>query len=157
MILKNAHLPALRKRYLNKKIVVGSGVFDLLHVGHLSYLQSLKNYGDIVVVIVKPDARVKAYKHNSRPIIPEQDRARMVDSIKGVDYVVIGSNNIIEKADVMYKKVFELLKPDAYVTSNEEWGRLQEITDAKVHVLPREQVGRFKSTTAVIEHIKKID
>lgn len=157
MILKNADLPALRKRYLSKKIVVGSGVFDLLHVGHLSYLQSLKNYGDIVVVIVKSDARVKEYKHSSRPIVPEQDRASMVDSIKGVDYVIIGSNDISGKADAMYKEVFELLRPDAYVTSNEEWGKLQEITDAKVHVLPREQVGRFESTTAVIEHIKKID
>ena len=157
MILKHTDLPVLRKRYHNKKIVVGSGVFDLLHVGHVVYLQSLKNYGDIVVVIVKPDARVKEYKHKSRPIVPEQDRARMVDSIKGVDYVIIGSNNLSEEAADTYKKVFELLKPDAYVTTNEVWGKLQEITDAKVYVLPREQVGYFESTTALVEHIQKID
>ncbi len=157
MIIKHTDLHALRKRNRDKKIVVGSGVFDLLHVGHVAYLQNLKNYGDIVVVIVKPDARVKNNKHKTRPIIPEQDRARMVDSVKGVDYVIIGSYDPQEEADTMYRNVFDLLKPDVFVTSNDEWGKLQEITDASVQVLPREQVGRFESTTAVIEYIKKID
>lgn len=156
MILDANDLANLREKYQDKKIVLGSGVFDLTHVGHISYLQTLKSYGDVVVVLVKPDKRIKQFKHPNRPIIPQDDRAHMVDSIKGVDYVVIGSHGLSEGIDPMYEEVFRLLRPDVYVSSNDTWSKLQDITDAKVHILPREKKGYFESTTSILNHIKKL-
>lgn len=152
MIVSHSDLKVLRTKYKDKKIVSASGVFDLLHVGHVEYLQSLKNYGDISVVLIKPDARIKRHKHHNRPVIPEDDRARMVDAIKGVDYVVIGSDspNTAAKVDKMYEDFFEALEPDIYVTTNEQWNVLEQVTHAKLHVLPRNKAGHLDSTTMIL-------
>jgi cytidyltransferase-like protein len=159
MIISVSDLPNLRKEHKSSRIVLASGVFDLLHVGHVNYLESLKNYGDISVVLVKPDARVKRHKHSSRPVIPEADRARMVDAIKGVDYVVIGSDifNKPGKVDAMYEEVFDALKPDTYVTTNDNWGKLAQVTSADIQILPRRKVGHFDSTTSILEHIRTLE
>ena len=157
MIVKHSDLSGLREKYRDKKIVVGSGVFDLLHLGHVGYIQSLADYGDVVVILVKPDARIKKLKHPNRPVIPQDDRAQMVDSIKGVDYVIIGSSDTTGEVDAMYEKIFKLLNPDKYVSSNDTWSKLRSITEAKVTILPRDKMGHFTSTTAVIEYIKSID
>ena len=159
MIIQLTDLPQLRTTLHNKTIATASGVFDLLHVGHVKYLQSLKEYGDSTVVIIKPDARIKRHKHPRRPVIPEHDRARMVDAIKGVDYVVIGSYNPDDNAavDSMYEEFFDLLKPDSYVATNEDWYKLAQVTDATVVELPRVKRGEFASTTSIIRHIRELD
>src|SRR3989344_5764611 len=89
MIVDYEELHYLREKYRNKRIVLGSGVFDLFHYNHLEYLRNLKRYGDIVVVVVGSDAWVRENKSTSRPIIPEKDRVNIVNGIKGVDYVFI--------------------------------------------------------------------
>lgn len=159
MIIPFSDLAKLREKYKDKKIVTASGVFDLLHVGHVQYLQILKDYGDITVVIVKPDARIKRHKHANRPIIPEMDRAEMVDAIKGVDYVVVGSHtpDAPAKIDAMYEEFFTQLQPDVYVATNEDWNKLAEVTEAEVISLPRTAAGHFRSTTAIINHIHQLD
>lgn len=157
MIIKHSELSNVRKKYHDKTIVAGSGVFDLLHRGHISYLQSLQNYGYIVVVIVKPDDRIRTYKHKNRPIIPEQDRVHMVDAIKGVDYALVGLHDNSNESYSMYKEMFRVLRPDIFVSSNDVWGKLDRITDAEVRILPRNKVGYYDSTTAIIQHINKLD
>ena len=159
MIIAFSDLPAIRKKHSDKKLVAASGVFDLLHTGHIRYLQSLKNYGDVNVVMIKPDARIKHFKHPNRPVIPEADRAKMVNAIKGVDYVVIGSSDLNKQArvDALYEDFFDLLRPDAYVSTNEDWARLAEITEARMHILPRRKAGRYESTTAILKHISRLD
>lgn len=159
MIISISELPEIRKKYQNKKIVAASGVFDLLHVGHVQYLQRLKQYGDVNVVLVKPDARIRRYKHANRPVIPEADRARMVDAIKGVDYVVIGAeaSDGSAKVDAMYESFFEQLRPDIYVSTNEDWAKLAGVTDCKIQILPRTKAGYLDSTTAILKHINCLD
>tara|TARA_B100000029_G_C17042904_1_gene766632 strand:+ start:38 stop:508 length:471 start_codon:yes stop_codon:yes gene_type:complete len=72
----------------SKKIVFTNGVFDLLHVGHVRYLNEAKNIGDILVVGINSDDSVKKIKGPSRPINTMGDRARILLALKSVDYVI---------------------------------------------------------------------
>ena len=73
--------------------VMASGVFDILHTGHISYLEQAKAMGDELVVVVACDNTVRKRKHE--PITPEAMRARIIDSLKPVDLTVIGSDGDI--------------------------------------------------------------
>jgi rfaE bifunctional protein nucleotidyltransferase chain/domain len=73
----------------NKKIVFTNGCFDLLHVGHVRYLQEARALGDILVVGVNSDASVKVLKGPARPVQTEADRAEILAALGCVDYTVI--------------------------------------------------------------------
>ncbi|MBO4568749.1 MAG: FAD synthase [Candidatus Methanomethylophilaceae archaeon] len=70
--------------------VMASGVFDLIHAGHISYLEQARSMGDELVVVVACDSTVREKKHE--PITPEQMRARIVGSLKPVDRAVVGGS-----------------------------------------------------------------
>ncbi|MBC2855910.1 MAG: D-glycero-beta-D-manno-heptose 1-phosphate adenylyltransferase [Cetobacterium sp.] len=72
-----------------KKVVFTNGCFDILHVGHLTYLNEAKRQGDILIVGVNSDSSVKRLKGESRPINNEIDRSEMLCGLKAVDYTVI--------------------------------------------------------------------
>lgn len=88
MIITMNDVQHIREVNSGKKIILTSGTFDLFHVGHLNYLQQVKQYGDTVVVLLSGDARVRARKGSRRPIIPEHERAQILDALKVVDYVL---------------------------------------------------------------------
>lgn len=73
----------------NKKIVFTNGCFDLLHVGHVRYLNSARKLGDLLVVGVNSDRSVKSLKGPTRPIQQENDRAEIIAALGSVDFVVI--------------------------------------------------------------------
>jgi len=77
------------KQKQGKKIVTTNGCFDLLHVGHLRYLQEAKKLGDILVIGVNSDDSVRQLKGEKRPLIPEDERAEMLAGMECVDYVTI--------------------------------------------------------------------
>jgi len=72
-----------------KIIVTTNGSFDILHYAHVNLLEKAKNEGDILIVLLNSDDSIRRFKGDSRPIIPEQERARMLASLQCVDYVVI--------------------------------------------------------------------
>jgi D-glycero-beta-D-manno-heptose 1-phosphate adenylyltransferase len=72
-----------------RKIVFANGIFDLLHVGHVRYLQAARAEGDVLVVGVNSDAGARKLKGEGRPILTERARAALVAAIAAVDYVVI--------------------------------------------------------------------
>jgi D-glycero-beta-D-manno-heptose 1-phosphate adenylyltransferase len=78
-------LKALRRQ--GKKIVFTNGVFDILHIGHIRYLEKARNWGDILVVAINTDASVKRLKGPSRPLHPQKERAELLASLACVDYV----------------------------------------------------------------------
>jgi rfaE bifunctional protein nucleotidyltransferase chain/domain len=76
-------------RRRGKRIVLANGCFDLLHVGHIRYIEGARREGDVLVVGVNSDASERALKGDGRPILPAQARAELVAALEAVDYVVI--------------------------------------------------------------------
>jgi D-beta-D-heptose 7-phosphate kinase/D-beta-D-heptose 1-phosphate adenosyltransferase len=72
-----------------KRIVFTNGCFDILHAGHARYLNEAKKLGDILVLAINSDASVQSIKGKQRPLIPQDERAYVVASLKAVDYVTI--------------------------------------------------------------------
>ncbi|MCL5054700.1 MAG: D-glycero-beta-D-manno-heptose 1-phosphate adenylyltransferase [Firmicutes bacterium] len=72
-----------------KKVVFTNGCFDLLHVGHVRYLEEAKELGDILIIGINSDASVKKIKGEGRPVIPEQERAEVLAALGCVDFVTI--------------------------------------------------------------------
>lgn len=109
MIIPLEDFPKLREEKLKgKKIVAASGFFDPIHPGHVSYIMESKKFGDVLVVIIDGDQRAVTKK--GKAFMAELDRARIVDGIKGVDYVVIYNhptkNDCIEAVDIIKPDVF---------------------------------------------------
>ena len=106
---KRQPLDALQVRLASERqgrtIVMANGVFDLLHVGHLRYLESARALGDMLVVAVNSDASTRAYKGPDRPVIPEDERAELVAGFACVDYVVVFDEPNVEH-------VLRTLQPD---------------------------------------------
>lgn len=76
-------------RRQGRKIVFTNGTFDILHLGHVTYLQKAKDCGDVLVVGVNSDASVKSYKSPDRPLNPERDRMVVLAALACVDYVAL--------------------------------------------------------------------
>ncbi len=72
-----------------KKIVFTNGCFDILHYGHVQYLEKAKQKGDILIVGLNSDASVKRIKGNSRPVVAEKDRAKVLSGLESVNFVVL--------------------------------------------------------------------
>ena len=72
-----------------RKVVFTNGCFDLLHVGHITYLNEARGLGDVLVVGINTDRSVRSLKGPSRPIIPEQERSHLLASLECIDYVVL--------------------------------------------------------------------
>jgi D-beta-D-heptose 7-phosphate kinase/D-beta-D-heptose 1-phosphate adenosyltransferase len=129
----------------NKSVVFTNGCFDILHVGHLELLEKAKSFGDVLIVGMNSDSSMKQIKGPDRPILTEQDRARLLAAIEMVDYVVLFDE----------ETPFELLrqiKPNILVKGgdyklNEIIGR--DIVD-EVKIIP---FVRGKSTSSIIDKI----
>ena len=80
-------------RALGQRIVFTNGCFDLLHVGHVTYLEEAATHGDVLVVGVNSDASVRQIKGPERPVIPQSDRAAMLAALACVDAVVVFSES----------------------------------------------------------------
>jgi rfaE bifunctional protein nucleotidyltransferase chain/domain len=91
MILKYKHdsLQPLIEKMKQSKAVFTNGCFDILHVGHARYLTHAASLADFLVVAVNSDASVKRLKGETRPIVPESERAEMLSHLKGIEAVVI--------------------------------------------------------------------
>ncbi len=90
-ILPRAHLVALgeRLRCEGRRIVLANGCFELLHVGHVRYLQAARAEGDVLVVAVNSDRAVSGLKGPGRPLLPAEARVELVAALECVDYAVI--------------------------------------------------------------------
>ena len=99
-------LPVLRKlKKQGQRIAFTNGCFDLLHIGHLRYLERIKNRADILVVAVNSDASVRGLKGAGRPVVPAGERARLVAALKPVDFVTVFS-------EPTPLKVIQAIRPD---------------------------------------------
>lgn len=96
-----------RDRAAGSSIAFANGCFDLLHVGHVRYLQAAAAEADRLVVAVNDDGSVAALKGAGRPILPAADRAELVAALRGVDYVVVFG-------DVDVARLLRAIRPDVH-------------------------------------------
>ncbi len=85
-----------KARAQKRKVVFGNGCFDLIHVGHVRYLQGARNLGDLLVVGINSDDSVRTLKGPGRPLQTQDDRAEMIASLECVDYVVVFDDPTVE-------------------------------------------------------------
>ncbi|HSX46709.1 MAG TPA: adenylyltransferase/cytidyltransferase family protein [Patescibacteria group bacterium] len=152
MIITLNDLASVRERHKGQKIVLTSGTFDLLHTGHLDYLEKVEQYGNIVIVLLSGDNRTKARKGSNRPIIPEQDRAKILDCLTIVDYVFIDPSKLSpDQTDSVHSEILNTLKPDYYVTDGAD-PRFVDIMDKSKFII-LERMHAEPSTTSIIKQI----
>ncbi len=89
------------------RFAFANGAFDLLHVGHVRYLEAARQEADCLIVAVNDDESVRASKGPARPVMPAADRAELVAALRAVDYVVIFPEPTVTP-------LLELLKPDVH-------------------------------------------
>jgi glycerol-3-phosphate cytidylyltransferase len=132
------------------RVVFTNGCFDLLHPGHVSYLRTARSLGDALVVGLNSDASVRRLKGPSRPVVPEKDRAAVLEALGSVDTVVIfGEDTPI--------RLMRKLEPAVYVKGGDY--RVEDLPEAEV---AREAGAKVRiisfepgySTSALIEKIK---
>lgn len=140
-----------KARSEGKKIVFTNGCFDILHVGHLRYLQEAKKLGDIFIVAVNSDSSVKELKGPTRPINNENDRMEMLAGLQCVDYVTM----FTEKTAI---NVVNYFKPDIYVKGGDiKMGKFAEYDTimaygGKVEIIPLTTTNsKDYSTTNIIK------
>ncbi|MGJ0318690.1 D-glycero-beta-D-manno-heptose-7-phosphate kinase [Aliarcobacter cryaerophilus] len=130
-----------------KKIVFTNGCFDILHVGHVKYLEVAKSYGDVLILGLNADSSVKKLKGPTRPINTQDDRAYILASLESVDYVVIFEE------ETPYELI-KLIKPNVLVKGGDYEGKEvvgQDIADE----LKLVQFVDGKSTTNTIKRIQE--
>jgi D-beta-D-heptose 7-phosphate kinase/D-beta-D-heptose 1-phosphate adenosyltransferase len=110
-------------RTIGLKVVLTSGSFDLLHVGHARYLEKASEYGDVLVVGVDSDAKVRKRKGESRPIVPESERVQMLAHLRPVDILTL------KYPDEPKWELIKRLRPDTLIVTKETYDQqtLEEI------------------------------
>src|SRR5438093_9594001 len=108
-ILERSNLLAVVKAAKRKgnRIVLANGCFDVLHVGHIRYLQAAKALGDLLIVGVNSDEQTRQLKGDGRPLVPQNERAEIVASLETVDFVTIFDEPTVEQ-------LLLALKPDVH-------------------------------------------
>ncbi|HEX2788753.1 MAG TPA: D-glycero-beta-D-manno-heptose 1-phosphate adenylyltransferase [Ignavibacteria bacterium] len=136
----------------NKKLVFTNGCFDILHKGHITYLNEAKKLGDILIVGVNSDSSVKKLKGDERPVTNEQDRMFALDNLKAVDYV------ILFKEDTPYNLI-KAIEPDVLVKGG-DW-KVEDIVGSDVVLANGGEVKSLNfvngySTSSILEKIRKL-
>ncbi len=135
----------------NKKIVTTNGVFDILHVGHVRFLEKAKQLGDVLIVGINSNESTKKFKGDSRPINDEKDRAEIIAALRCVDYVFIFN-------ELDPRKFLSILRPNIHVKDkNYKKHAIIELDVIKNYGGAFKQINSTKgySTTKFIEKIKK--
>ncbi len=121
-------------RAVGRTVALANGCFDVLHVGHVRYLQGAAGEADRLVVAVNDDASVRRLKGAGRPIMSAPDRAELVAAVRGVDYVVIFGGKTVGE-------VLQAIKPDVHCKG----------TDYTVESVPeRALVASYGGRTAIV-------
>jgi D-glycero-beta-D-manno-heptose 1-phosphate adenylyltransferase len=149
-------LPAWRAtlRATGKRLVVTNGCFDLLHLGHVTYLETARSHGDALLVGLNSDASVRQLKGPERPLNPEEDRAAVLAALESVDGVCLFS-------DKTATRFLAAAQPDVYIkggdytldTLNQDERRAVEQGGGRIVIIP---LVPGRSTTALLQKISRL-
>ena len=133
----------------NKKVVFTNGVFDILHAGHVDYLGKAKEFGDFLIVGINSDASVRRIKGDLRPVVPQQERAFIISSLKPVDYVTVFEE------DTPFKLINTLI-PDVLI-KGADWSKDKivgaDIVEANGGTVETIKFVNLTSTTNIINSV----
>lgn len=135
----------------NRKVVFTNGAFDILHAGHVSYLNFARAQGDALVVGLNSDTSVKRYKGDLRPVNPEQDRALVLAALECVDYVVLFDED--EPRDLI-----AAILPDVLV-KGADWAHYvsgRDVVEANGGIVVLANMVEGRSTTNTIQRIVEV-
>jgi len=139
-----------RVRAAGRTVVFTNGVFDLLHVGHLRYLQQARALGDALIVGLNSDRSVRANKGPSRPVTPEAERAEILETLACVDAVVVFDQETPHE-------LIAAIQPDVLV-KGADWAEDaivgRDIVEARGGRVVRVPLEAGQSTSGIIEKIK---
>ena len=151
MVLRDlAELSSLVERLKKegKRIVFTNGCFDIIHAGHVDYLEEAKSFGDFLIVGMNSDSSVRRIKGEKRPIVPENYRARVLEGLRTVDCVFI-----FEEETPL--KVIEAVRPDVLV-KGADWP-LEKIVGREFAKEVKRIPFRFDiSTTKIVERVLEL-
>jgi rfaE bifunctional protein nucleotidyltransferase chain/domain len=142
---------AAAERLAGRRVVFTNGVFDLLHPGHVRYLQAARAHGDVLIVAVNSDRSVRGNKGPDRPLIPEAERAEILGALGCVDAVVVFD-------DATPAEIVRRIQPDVLV-KGADWaadaivGR--DTVEARGGRVVRVPIESGWSTSAIIEKIRR--
>ncbi|OMH41422.1 D-glycero-beta-D-manno-heptose 1-phosphate adenylyltransferase [Desulfurobacterium indicum] len=137
-----------KKRKEGKKIVFTNGCFDIIHAGHIDYLEKAKSFGDILIVGVNSDTSIKRIKGGKRPIIPEQYRIRVLKGLNAIDGIIVFN----EKTPL---NIIKALEPDILV-KGADWPLEKIVGREYAKKVERIEFAYDISTSKIIEKILKI-
>ncbi len=142
-------------RVLGKKIVVTIGTWDMLHIGHLRYLNKARSFGDILVVGVDSDEAVKRCKGEHRPITLQDERIEMLTYQNCVDLVALVED--VDNRGYWYCGLITMLRPDVYIAVEDSYPEEQQAQIqrfcGKLKLLPRQ--AENISSTEIIRRVVK--
>lgn len=98
----------------NQRIVLAGGCFDLLHIGHITFLEEAKKHGDILIILLESDQTISKSKGERRPINSQDDRARILSALSVVDYIFLLKSEMTDKE---YDNLVIMLKPAIIATT----------------------------------------
>lgn len=153
--VKSAEKISKKLREEKKTVVVSGGCFDILHIGHIKFLEKAKKEGDFLFILLEPDETVGKIKGDKRPINNQEDRARILSAISYVDFVVMLSEM---KTNNDYDNLIKKISPDIIATTKNDPQaihnkRQAKIINAKVAYVTNRI--KNKSTTRLAEIIYK--
>jgi rfaE bifunctional protein nucleotidyltransferase chain/domain len=138
--LEGARAVAETARAAGRRVVLANGCFDLLHVGHIRYLEDARALGDLLIVGVNGDAAVRRLKGPGRPLMPAAERAEMLAALRAVDHVVVFDDDTADKLVGLLRPTVHAKGTDYTTDSVPEraavlaaGGRVAIAGDAKAH------------------------
>lgn len=160
---RQAGIIAQKLKRSGKKTVMVTGCYDILHLGHLVFLNYAKSKGDTLVVAIGSDKTIHAYKGPARPINNEILRSRLLAGLEVVDFVIICHEPLVN-FNMDHKKLIEIMKPDVYIVpvTDKKLADKRELVKANggqfiaCHRNPPNHINGGISTTGIIEKSKKL-
>ncbi len=118
-------------RAVREKIVLAGGCFDILHIGHLIFLETAKKQGDVLIILLESDEQITKLKGPNRPLNIQSDRARLLSSLIPVDYVIPLNPDMKDKD---YEKIVTDIKPDFIaITTGDPHKKQKELQAKKIN------------------------
>lgn len=135
---------------IGKSIVLAGGCFDILHPGHVIFLEKAKKAGDVLMVLLESDEKIKLLKGINRPVHSQKERAQVLSALHYIDYVVLLP---VMKKDADYDQLVIKIKPDVIAATARDknihyYQRTAKLVGAKVRIVTKE-IGSYSTTSLI--------